>query len=113
VYPDEAGFLLAQPARSVYSIKSNFIKENDLTVYVYKPDGKLTKVPIQNVVTTIQGEPRDYYIFGENDPGAWEVGVSYANMEPTGYTITVLSAEEEAYYNNGGHAGIEIIITGP
>jgi hypothetical protein len=113
VYPDEAGFLKAEPSRVVYSIKSSFSKEHDLAVFLYKPDGGLSKVPIQDVVTTIQGVPRDSYIFGENDPGAWEIGVSYANVEPTGYTITVLSAEEQAYYDNGGSSGVTIIITGP
>jgi hypothetical protein len=113
LYSDDADFLKADPARVIYSIKSEFVKEKDLKVYLYKSDGGLSRVPIQNVVTTIRGEPLDAYIFGETDPGVWEIGVKYANLEPTGYTITVLSAEEEAYYDNGGSSGIEIIITGP
>jgi hypothetical protein len=112
VYSDET-FLKAEPSRVIYSIKSEFDKERDLTVYLYKADGGIAKVPIRNVITTIKGEPRDSYVFGETDPGAWEIGVSYADLAPTAYTITVLSAEEQAYYDNGGGSGIEIIITGP
>jgi hypothetical protein len=112
VYSDEP-FLKAEPSRVIYSIKSEFDKERDLTVYLYKADGGISKVPIRNVITTIRGEQRDSYVFGENDPGAWEIGVSYAGLEPTAYTITVLSAEEQAYYDNGGSSGVDIIITGP
>jgi hypothetical protein len=98
----------------VYSIKTSFSKESDLAVYLYKPDGRLSKVPIQDVVTTIQGEPRNSYVFGEQDGGAtMEIGVHYANMESTGYTITVLSAKEEAYYSDGKSGGVIIEITGP
>jgi hypothetical protein len=113
VYSDEAGFLKAEPSRVVYSIKSTFNKETDLAVYLYKSDGGLSRVPIRDVTTTIRGQALDSYIFGENDPGAWEIGVDYADTESTRYTITVLSAEEQAYYDNGGSHGIEITITGP
>jgi hypothetical protein len=112
VYSDET-FLKAEPSRVIYSVKSEFDKERDLTVYLYKADGGISKVPIWNVITTIRGEPRDSYVFGEKDPGAWEIGVSYADLEPTAYTITVLSAEEQTYYDNGGSSGVEIIIIGP
>jgi hypothetical protein len=37
----------------------------------------------------------------------------YADTEPTKYMITVLSAEEQAYYDNGGSSGVQITITGP
>jgi hypothetical protein len=110
---DDTGFLKAEPARVIYSIKSEFVKEKDLKVYLYKNDGGLAVVPIESVVTTIRGEPLDAYIFGEKDPGTWEIGVNYADLEPTKYMITVLSAEEQAYYDNGGSSGITIIITGP
>jgi hypothetical protein len=113
LYSDEAGVLKAEPSRVVYSIKSRFDKEVDLTVYLYKADGGLSVVPIRDVITTIGGKPLDSYIFGKDDPGAWEIGVGYANLEPTKYTITVLSAEEQAYYDNGGSSGVEITITGP
>jgi hypothetical protein len=113
LYSDDTRFLKAEPARVIYSIDSQFDKETDLKVYLYKSDGGISVVPIRDVVTTIQGEPRDFYIFGKNDPGTWEIGVNYADIEPTKYVITVLSAEEQAYYDNGGSSGIEIIITGP
>jgi hypothetical protein len=113
LYSDEAGILKAEPARVVYSIKSVFDKERDLQVFLYKTGGGLSKVPIADVVTTIWGDPHNTYIFGENDPGTWEIGVNDANTEPTQYTITVLSAEEQAYYDNGGSSGIQITITGP
>ena len=113
VYSNDAGFLKAEPSRVVYSIKSTFNKQTDLAVFLYKSDGGLSRVPIEDVITSIRGDPLDSYIFGENDPGAWEIGVSYADTEPTKYTITVLSAEEQAYYDNGGSSGVEITITGP
>jgi hypothetical protein len=113
VYPDEISFLKAEPSRVVYSIKSEFVKERDLRVYAYKADGSLFRVPIQEVITTIRGQRLDSYIFGETDPGVWEIGVGYAEAEPTGYMITVLSAEEQAYYDDGGSSGVEITITGP
>ena len=93
VYPDETGFLKAEPSRVVYSIKSEFVKERDLRVYLYRADGGLSRIPIQDVITSIRGQRLDSYIFGENDPGVWEIGVGYADMEPTTYMITVLSAE--------------------
>ncbi|WP_010258105.1 hypothetical protein [Treponema primitia] len=114
LYPDEPGFLKAEPSRIIYSIQSNFIKERDLTVFLYKTDGGLSMVPIEDVTTKIRGMALDFYSFGEEDPGTWEIGVSYADLEPTEYTITVLNAKEEAYYNNDGPGtGIGIIITGP
>jgi hypothetical protein len=113
VYSGETGFLKAEPARVVYSIKSEFVKERDLTVYLYKDGGGVSRLPIQDVTTTIRGDPYNSYIFSEDDPGTWEIGVAYANMDPTKYMITVLSAEEQAYYDNGGSSGITIIITGP
>ncbi|AEF84903.1 putative lipoprotein [Treponema primitia ZAS-2] len=114
LYPDEPGFLKAEPSRVIYSIQSSFIKERDLTVFLYKVDGGLSKLPIEDVTTMIRGEAVDFYRFGEEDPGTWNIGVSYADMEPTEYTITVLNAREEAYYDNGGPGhGVGIIITGP
>jgi hypothetical protein len=113
LYSDEAGILKAEPARVVYSIKSMFDKEQDLQVFLYKTDGGLSRVPIEDVTTTIRGQRLNTYIFGENDPGTWEIGVNYADTEPTKYMITVLSAEEQAYYDNGGSSGIQITITGP
>jgi hypothetical protein len=110
---EEAGFLKAEPSRMIYSIKSEFVKEQDLTVYLYGTDGGISKVPIEKVITSIGGQQLNSYIFGEKDPGTWEIRVSYADLAPTKYTITVLSAEEEAYYDNGGSSGIEITITGP
>jgi hypothetical protein len=128
LYSGETGFLMAEPSRVVYSIKSTFDKKEDLKVYLYTADGGLSEVPIDRVATTlaklsvedraaVQGEQQlaDSYSFGEDDPGAWEIGVSYADTEPTKYVITVLSAEEQAYYDSGGGGGggIEITITGP
>jgi hypothetical protein len=112
VYPDET-FLKAEPSRVVYSIKSQFDKEQDLVVYLYRADGGISKVPIEDVITTLDGDPHDFYTFGEDDPGTWEIGVSYANLAPAKYVITVLSAEEQAYYDNGGKTGINITIIGP
>jgi hypothetical protein len=113
VYSDDTGFLKAEPSRVVYSIKSMFDKREDLKVYLYKRDGGLSRVPIDDVITTVGGLELDSYIFSEQDPGAWEIGVSYADLEPAKYTITVLSAEEQAYYDNRGSTGVTITITGP
>ncbi|MDR0596923.1 MAG: hypothetical protein LBG14_00240 [Treponema sp.] len=113
IYSDEAGFLKAEPSRVVYSIKSEFVKERDLKVYLYRAEGGLSMVPIEEVITSIRGQRLDSYIFGEHDPGVWEIGVGYADTEPTAYMITVLSAEEQAYYDNRGSKGVEITITGP
>jgi hypothetical protein len=113
LYSGEDNFLKAEPSRLIYSIKSVFDKNSDLTVYLYLAGGGLSKVPIKDVTIKMKGKAVDFYIFEETDPGAWEVGVEYADMPPISYMITVLSAEEEAYYNNGGGSGIEIDITGP
>jgi hypothetical protein len=112
LYSDET-FLKAEPSRVVYSIKSRFDKEQDLAVYLYRADGGISMVPIDDVITTLDGDPHDVYLFGEDDPGTWEIGVSYADLEPTKYAITVLSAEEQAYYDNGGKTGVTITIIGP
>jgi hypothetical protein len=90
-----------------------FDKREDLQVYLCKPNGRLSRVPIEDVITTVGGRELDSYIFSEQDPGAWEIGVAYGDVEPAKYTITVLSAEEQAYYDNRGSSGVTIIITGP
>jgi hypothetical protein len=117
LYSGEDAVLKAEPSRLVYSIKSVFDKKSDLSVYLYRADGGLSRVPIKDVTVRIRGEAVDSYVFKETDSGAWEVAVEYANMPPASYTITVLSADENAYYDNGGGSGggggIEIDITGP
>jgi hypothetical protein len=113
LYSGEDYILKAEPSRLIYSIKSVFDKNSDLTVYLYRTDGGLSEVPIKDVTIKMGGKTVDFYVFEETDSGAWEVEVEYANMPPTSYIITVLSAEEEAYYNSGGGSGVEIDITGP
>ncbi|MFP3042573.1 bacterial Ig-like domain-containing protein [Treponema primitia] len=118
LYPDETD-ILAEPARWVYGINSTFVKNDDLTVYLYGAEGGLSKVPIEDVTVSISiyGETvGDGWEFDSESKGDHPVTVSYKNMS-TFYTIHVLSVEEEPDYSGGGSGsgggGIEIIITGP
>jgi hypothetical protein len=110
LFPDETGFLKADGSRSVYNLQSEFDKERDLKVYLYKTSGGISKVPNKDVTTTIEGLPlndRDTF----NEIGVWTIGVNYADMEPTEYIITVLPAEGPVGGDDDG--GMEIIIIGP
>jgi hypothetical protein len=114
LYPDETGFLKADGSRSVYSLQSEFDKERDLKVYLYKTGGGISKIPNRDVTTTIEGLPlNDHDTF--NNAGVWTIGVNYANTEPAEYMITVLSPEEQGGSVAGGIGGgdMEIIIIGP
>jgi hypothetical protein len=114
IYPGETGFLKAEPSRFIYGIDSEFDKFSDLNVYLYK-GGDPSKLPLRDVTVKVGGNTVERsYTFGVSDPGTWVVAVEYAAMS-TNYMITVLNAEEEAYYdsNSPSKGGINIIITGP
>jgi hypothetical protein len=111
-------FLKAEPSRVVYGSNSEFDKYNDLSVYLYRTDGGLSRIPNEdkNLTTSIRGNPVEKYSFGADDIGkTLPVVVSYGDLEPAKYWITILTAAQELE-NDGvdiGTGGGGIIITGP